>query len=334
MVYSSLALVFFLGVASLAVDFGRVQTIKQDLQRSADATAMAAMNAYAESGYSVSAASTAAYTMILQNPVDAGSGKTPTATLVAGTWNRTTRTFSTAFAPGLPAVSVRMSRTAANNNAVPLTFGKAVGMAAVDTAATAIAVLVDNAATNVTVPGVANLFLAGLPAGTSSPWGDTYANAAPYQMSGIAVVPGTWVTVTNTGGLTNILPGTLGNYGPNGEAGRPLHHGENQDHTNWNIGPENGMADAIIPAAGDCRLDRPDDQRSAELFEHSRASAVPHRRRPDQRRNGEAVPGSARRDAPVSLGLGRRRAVEQLRLVHGDDQPQAVRATGEVIPVA
>lgn len=148
----------------------------------------------------------------------------------------------------MPAVMVTMSRTAANNNAVPLTFSKAVGIAAVDTKATAIAVLVDNAATNVTVPGIANLFLAGLPAGTSSPWGDTYANAAPYQVSGIAVVPGTWITVTNTGGLANILPGYLADYGPNGEAGRPLHHGENQDHTNFNIGPENGMADAIIPA--------------------------------------------------------------------------------------
>jgi Flp pilus assembly protein TadG len=248
LIYTAVSLVFLLGLVSLAVDYGRVQTIKQDLQRCADATALGGLTAYVDTGYSIPAATTAAYSLVTQNPVDQGSGVMQTVSLVAGTWDLNTRTFSTSFYAGQPACQVVMSRTAANGNPVPLMFGKAIGMTSADVRATATAVLIDNSAQGITVPATGNPYLAGMPAGSSSPWGDNDTNATPYRITSIPVVPGMWISFTNPSGTTSILPGSIPYFDANGEATRPLHHGQNQDGTNFNIGPENGIGDAIMPA--------------------------------------------------------------------------------------
>lgn len=248
LIYSALVMVFILGMTSLAVDFGRVQTIKQDLQRCADATALGGLTAYVDTGYSVPAATTAAYSLVSQNPVDQGSGVMQTVSLVPGTWDITTKTFSSTYAPGYPAVQVTMSRTKAGGNPVPLMFGKAVGITAVDVTARATAVLIDNQSQGMTVPATGNVYLAGMPAGTNGSWGDNDTNAPPYRITSIPVVPGMWISFTNPSGTTSIVPGNTPYVDAAGEVTRPLHHGQNYDGTNYQIGPENGIGDAIMPA--------------------------------------------------------------------------------------
>lgn len=248
LVYATIVMLALMGLASLAYEFGKIETIKNEMQGCADATALATMGAYAESGYNQVTAATAAASFASKNYVDKLSGVSPTVTYVGGTWNSTTRTFSTTGAPGYPAVKVVVARTSATGNAVPLNFGALIKMPKVDVQAQAIAVLVETDSAPVTLPATSNPYLGGMPAGSTGEWGDNMTNAKAIEVTGISVVPGTWITVTSVAGTTSILPGYVNYVGPEGEAARPLHHGENYDHSNYNIGPENGIADAIMPA--------------------------------------------------------------------------------------
>jgi hypothetical protein len=246
--YAMFAFVALLAVVSLAVDFGRVQLVKTQLQTCADATALAAASAYAET-HDVTYATNAATAVFAGDKDLDGLAGDPVVTMTAGTWNQTSRTFSSTYAPGLSAVQITVARTAANGNAVPLVFGKMVGKSTCDVRATAVAITVVDDAASTTVSATGSLYLAGLPAGGSTAFGDTTYNANPNQVTAIDVVPGTWVSFTNTSGSCSILPGTTPYVNANGESTRPLHHGQNQDGANWGIGPENGIADAIIPGA-------------------------------------------------------------------------------------
>lgn len=246
LVWASLTLSLLLGIASLVVEAGRVRSIKAEMQSCADATALSIMGAYADGG--MIAANAAAITYSAANPVDKSSGIAPTIAFVGGTWSPVTKTFSTTYAPGTPAVRVNVSRTAANNNAVALPLGSVVGMSRCNVQAMAVATLIENDSGPITLNSTANMYLAGMPAGTSNSFGDTTTNATPYTITSISVVPGTYVSVTSPAGTTSIVPGTTPYVNADGEASRLLHHRENYDGSDWGIGPENGIGDAIVPA--------------------------------------------------------------------------------------
>ncbi len=249
--YTVVSLVALAGIVSLAVDYGHVQVVKAQMQRSAEAVARGYFD-FQVNGQPV------AYVSLLEgqacNPVDPGSGLNPTYTPVPGAWNPTTSTF-TAGATGngtttFPAVQVTVARTGANG--VRLFWGKVLGLSTCNVHATATAALLGGQSGQVDIPRNADPYLAGEPSGTtiSGGWGDNTSTATPYGVSCITVVPGTYITMTNVSGTSSIYPGHVDTTGPDGDTSLILHHGENYDgnpdppYPN----PEHGVGDAKMPS--------------------------------------------------------------------------------------
>jgi hypothetical protein len=139
-IYLVVMLVALTGIASLAVDWGRVQLVKTQLQRAADAASRAAA---AQLGNGVSAVQNAAVTWAGYNTADGSSVVLDSATDVEfGTWDSTNKTFTVltgAAQSGANAVRVTARRTAATGNAVPLMFGAILGRIGCDAKASVIA---------------------------------------------------------------------------------------------------------------------------------------------------------------------------------------------------
>jgi hypothetical protein len=138
-VYVTLALAVLFGFISLAVDLGRAQLVKTELQRAADAAARHAMNGYSQG-----------VTVAVRNAQDAADDNLADGTPVLldanqdvefGNWDGVRRTFaplSGAARGNGNAIRVTARRVASRGNAVPLLFGKVVGVSQCDVAATAI----------------------------------------------------------------------------------------------------------------------------------------------------------------------------------------------------
>jgi hypothetical protein len=240
-----LLMVMFTAIASLAVDYGHVQFVKSEMQRTADATARGYMEYYITSGQSYANTHGPALYSNANNPVDGNSGIAPTVNVTWGYWTAGTSTFSTTSGT-VPAVEVTVTRTASGGNAVPLFWGGMIGFASSDVHATAIAAEMGGQSQGLTIPATACLYLAGMPAGSSNIGGDDTSNATPYQASSIPVTPGTWITLTGLSGTTTVSPGSIPNTGPGGTTSYPVYHGQS-----WNNAPdlpasENGIADALM----------------------------------------------------------------------------------------
>jgi hypothetical protein len=243
-IYVMISLVAMAGVVSLGVDLGRVQLVKTEMRACADATALGALNVLISSD--LASANYWAPQLAAANPVDAGSGVSPIVTITWGTWNAATNTF--AQDGGTSAVRVTVARTTAGGNPLPLTWARLVGKNSIDLTVDAVATIVGGQNGGVTVNSASNPYLAGMPSGTATIWGDNMTNATPYQVTSIPVVPGTWITLANASGTSSIVPGSTGYVGPDGDPTRPLRHGENWDGTPYVPGSENGIADAKMPA--------------------------------------------------------------------------------------
>jgi Flp pilus assembly protein TadG len=247
LVYSLFMMIILLAMVSLAVDYARVQKIKTECQRSADAVARGALQLYASDG--ASTATTYAPSMANQtyNPVDANSGISPTTSLTWGYWTASTKTFTAGV--GTPiAVQVTVSRTAANGNAVPLTFPLLNGLTSVATScnvsATAIAVLKPGQTANSTVPGTADIWLSGMPAGSVAGDVDTPSNAAPTLA--MNVTPGTVLTFSATGGTGYDASAAMA--GPDGLPGNVVYHAEFSKTGDFN-GLQNGIQTITAPTS-------------------------------------------------------------------------------------
>lgn len=128
LIYTTVAATVLLGFCSLAVDLGRVQTAKTELERVAAAAARAAV-----AGLSTSV------TQAQNNAAAIGAANTVDGTPVTidvnndiqfGTWNTLTRQFTVltgAARSGANAVQVTCGRTAAKGNQVPLLFAGPLG---------------------------------------------------------------------------------------------------------------------------------------------------------------------------------------------------------------
>lgn len=257
LIWLMLTLVPLSAVVSLAVDWGHVQMVRSQMQNSADDVALGVLDAYIRGGWS--AANAAAVSCPADNPIAAGAGITPTITVVGGTWTAATRSFAPNVFTGTPAVRVIISCTQANNNAVRLAWGKLIGIGSVDVKVMAIAARDGGETAPVSIPSRANLHLSGMPNGTTTSWGDDIGDATPYQVTSIPVTPGEWISFTNFSGTSSILPGQCGYYGAAGNPAMPLNHGENWNGSPNNPGPENGIADAVIPASAVTGLFLSDD---------------------------------------------------------------------------
>jgi hypothetical protein len=245
LVYSMFLMTILLAMVSLGVDFGRMQMIKTQLQRDADASARGCMQLYASSTPAVASTWGPAYAASPWNLVDANSGVQPTVTTIWGSWNATTKAFSTSYSGNPTAVRITVSRTVANGNAVPLAFPLLNGtqglQRSIDVSATAIAVMTTASSTTSTVPGTADVWLAGMPAGSNASWTDTPSNAAPTLA--LNVTPGQILTFNSSG--KTMYNGNNPTIGPNG-AGYNTTHMQGSPDGNYN-GLQNGIQTLTAP---------------------------------------------------------------------------------------
>jgi hypothetical protein len=134
LIYTLVVMTALVAVASLAVDLGRAQLAKSELETAADAAGRAACAVLPKGG--VSAAKSAAVAAAAANQCDGSAVVLDPATdLTFGTWDSTKRTFTPTPASGSPApnaVTVTLSRTAAQGNAIPMMFGKVIGLNSCD----------------------------------------------------------------------------------------------------------------------------------------------------------------------------------------------------------
>lgn len=120
-------------IISLCVDFGRVQVAKCKMQTGTDAAAR-----YAVTGLSDSSTLTKANAIGAAYQIEGGTLTFQAGDIEAGTWNSTTRAFSTGgSSPN--AVRVTARRTTARGNAIPLLFARLIGATSCDVVTTAIA---------------------------------------------------------------------------------------------------------------------------------------------------------------------------------------------------
>jgi len=207
LVYSIYMMFLMLAIISLAVDYGHTQVVKTEEQRCADATARGTLEAclsrYLALGYSTPTSMAQSYATAIgaliaaKNPVDANSGYNPTVTVTVGSWNTGTGTFTADNgAAGPLAIKVIVSRSAANNNSVPLAFplpsGKGVVSKTCDVWAKSIAMLPNKITLSQTVQATYDPWLSGMPSGSTASYDDTAPGESPVP---ITVIPGSTLTV-------------------------------------------------------------------------------------------------------------------------------------------
>jgi len=157
-------------IASLAVDFGRVQVVKTQLRAAADAAALAAAHDMTVNGTS-SARNTAVFYAKANNADGTPVILDRTNDIEFGWWDTATRKFTvrnTSDTTQLNAVHVLTHRIAARKTAVPLTFASIIGQANCDVNAESIVMVTAALDVNQNVPATANPFLAGMPAGSEA----------------------------------------------------------------------------------------------------------------------------------------------------------------------
>jgi Flp pilus assembly protein TadG len=140
LVYLTVTLVALLAFASLAVDLGRVQVARAELQVAADA---AARHGAAGLETGVPTAEANAHAAAYDNKVD-GSAVVlnPTTDVEFGTWDSSNKSFTPLAGAALAtadAIRVTARRTAATGNAVPLLFARVIGRESCDVHAVSVA---------------------------------------------------------------------------------------------------------------------------------------------------------------------------------------------------
>jgi Flp pilus assembly protein TadG len=151
--------------ASLAVDWGHAQMVKTELRRTADASARAAA---ALIPTNLTSATAAAVDIASKNTADGMSVTlVPAQDIQYGFWNVNLHTF-TPTASGINAVHVTARKSNARGTAVPMLFGKALGLNNMNVQGEAICMVIAPINLNQDVPATANPFLAGMPAGSEA----------------------------------------------------------------------------------------------------------------------------------------------------------------------
>lgn len=251
LIWTTATLTTLIGLASLAVDFGRVQLVKTEMRRAADAAARAGA-----SSLDVSAAQARSDAIawskvnLIDNRAILDSGIVAT----VGFWDKTSRTFMTTPPNGrvANAVRVQLHRPAAGPESVPLIWGQLLGVDGIQVRAEAVAMLEPGLNVDHRIDGVANPFLAGMPAGSvaslnnphNSP--DYAGNASSTSLSArrqsptlvpMPVSPGDVLEFDSIAGTVRHDP-NLPDFSPDGEL---ADIGRNTN------GSENGIADTTAP---------------------------------------------------------------------------------------
>jgi Flp pilus assembly protein TadG len=163
LLYTAVAMVVLIVFVSFAVDLARVQVVKMELSRAADAAAR-----YGAVG--LANGPEAAVQNAIQSASENAADGTPvvldSSDIATGNWDATqSPKFSTSRTP-LNAVQVTAARTVSRGNAVPLLFAQVVGRNTCDATEYSTATLNSGIDSVITVPATSNPWLAGMPDGT------------------------------------------------------------------------------------------------------------------------------------------------------------------------
>lgn len=260
MLWSIVIMTMLVMLLSLAVDMGRVQVAKTELQRGVDAAARYAAYQYGN-GSSSSAVTSAAIAAAADNSVD-GTPLTLTSSDISfGTWNSSTNTF-TVSSTNVGAIRIIGKR--AGSSAIPLTFARVLGMNSSAIQATSIVTFTQAVNVNQTFPATGNPFLAGMPNGSTAsspnPSGNLdYAGttSTPKQspmLTGMSVSGGQVITFNAITGNAANGPGII-DSGPDGDVSTVGHNNRTTSSSNSQSSTfynENGIADAKMPINCTC----------------------------------------------------------------------------------
>lgn len=219
LVYVGMSVFALGGLASFAVDFGRVQMARAEMRCAVDASVRAATMALASGP---AAAQQAAQEAAAANLVDRSPLVLQPGDIQYGRWDASARTFTVlaSSSPSVNAVRVTGRRLRNRGNALPLIFGQIIGINSCEISASATAVCDPERLIDQPVSGSSNLWLAGMPNGTLANPVPTSPNvrqdrAGPYtdpdgvfhptgesasQLSGIPVIAGKTFSFSNITG--------------------------------------------------------------------------------------------------------------------------------------
>ncbi len=176
LVYATFATFALASFAALAVDWGRVQVVKTELQAAADAASRYGAAGLQNKMFGVSAAKSNASAIVAQNKAD---GKVimfdADQDVEIGIWAADTKTFTTTtFVNQANAVRVTLKCAQARGSAVPMMFLSMLGKSHTDVSAVSIAAIdfagstggAGNGTYEYYIPATSNPWLAGAAAGT------------------------------------------------------------------------------------------------------------------------------------------------------------------------
>jgi Flp pilus assembly protein TadG len=219
-IYGILVMIMLLSLSALAIDWGRNQLVKTELQSAADAAArqgcvgLKVSTGQAQTlAMSAAAFNTANGTSVVLNASQ---------DIQFGTWDPATRTFellTSTNQKSATAIRIYTRRTVARGNGIPTTFGQAFGLRDSDVTAMAIAARGNIVTANVAAKG--SPWLAGMPSGSTVPpyggnnQGCTAPENSPAQINNFPLVSGTPLMFRQTNGQTSYKGS--GQYGPDGQ---------------------------------------------------------------------------------------------------------------------
>jgi Flp pilus assembly protein TadG len=258
LIYAMLTMIAFIAMCSLAVDWGRVQFHKTELQTATDAAARAGADGLATNG---AAAIAAAKSIALKNTANGTAVTLQTSDIELGVWDSRALTF-TLNSTSPNAVRVTARRTVARGNAIPLSFASLIGRSQQDITTQAIAMRVPPVAVNMDVQATANPFLSGMPAGTKSSLNNPHNNpdtaGAPGSIASLKQSPtsvampiteGAALTFDSIGGTAKHDP-SLDSYEPDGTLSESGHNNPTPNDSNsygMTYYNEHGIADVRAP---------------------------------------------------------------------------------------
>ncbi len=258
LVYATVILTVLMGVAVLAVDYGRVQLAKSEAQAVADACARYAASGLKNTLLGQSAATSNAQSLAVQNKVDGQTLATSQCTTETGYWDAQTNTFTPNVAiSSSNAVRVTITHTFGNGK-TPLTFAPVFGSRNSSVTASSIA-MVQGVSATYFAPAKGNLWLAGMPDGTvtqnlqpGNPHRWDTAGSAANRQSPQAVTTPAMVTAGNSISFDGVQGSATydgGNpLGADGNSGYLVCHGSTStNYASALATPDNGIANIRAP---------------------------------------------------------------------------------------
>lgn len=222
LVYSAILMIVLIGFISLAVDWGRVQLAKTELQAAADAAARYGVTGLSSGVNTVQSRVAAA---AAQNKADGSAVSIDTNNDIEfGVWDPLLKQFTVLTGSqrnGATAIRVTARRTAARGNAIPLLWGAVIGKRTCDV--TAQSVVSRGRSSVVTLDADSCPWLAGMPNGTHVVMYDenTQDSIAPAQspklVTTVNVSAGTKLSFRQVTGTTSWADGSDGAFGPDGD---------------------------------------------------------------------------------------------------------------------